>query len=367
MRLFISNSKSPAATHAKVICGISFAFLIALEGLSAYMLKHHSVTYRRVSQQLNRAVGARPAGTGEPASVVMIGNSLFLDGIQVDRLQELTSERLRIYPIFLEATGYYDWLYGLRRIFRLGARPEVVVVQLEAISLLWNRVRTEYSPMLFFDAPDLVHVSSDLGLGRTAESSLLLAHWSAFSSAHSVIRTQILRHTIPHFSELFVNLLIQARRPTTLRPDTEEIAEARLKTLRDLCDAHRAKLILLAPPVPSSESAVRKLVDIAERIGVATLVPIEPKTLTTRHYEPDVFHLNAEGAALFTSAIARISDQFLYGKLIPQSHNRIVLPNSFLPQALCLTWRIWQHGKDRVKPNTLTCTVSWILRILRDC
>src|SRR2546428_8161838 len=108
MRLFISNSKSPAATHAKVICGISFAFLIALEGLSAYMLKHHSVTYRRVSQQLNRAVGARPAGTGEPASVVMIGNSLFLDGIQVDRLQELTSERLRIYPIFLEATGYYD-------------------------------------------------------------------------------------------------------------------------------------------------------------------------------------------------------------------------------------------------------------------
>src|SRR5256712_13745261 len=100
----------------------------------------------------------------EPASVVMIGNSLFLDGIQVDRLQELTSERLRIYPIFLEATGYYDWLYGLRRIFRLGARPEVVVGQLEAISLLWNRVRTQDSPMLFFDAPDLVHVSSDLGL-----------------------------------------------------------------------------------------------------------------------------------------------------------------------------------------------------------
>src|SRR5437899_12865345 len=189
MRLFISNSKSPATTYAKVICGISFAFLIALEGLSAYMLKHHSVTYRRVSQQLNRAVGARPAGTGEPASVVMIGNSLFLDGIQVDRLQELTSERLRIYPIFLEATGYYDWLYGLRRIFRLGARPEVVVVQLEANSLLWNRVRTEYSPMLFFDAPDLLHVSSDLVLVRTAENSLLLVHCIALYREHNVNRT----------------------------------------------------------------------------------------------------------------------------------------------------------------------------------
>src|SRR3989449_1091828 len=289
MRLFISNSKSPAATHVKVICGISFAFLIVLEGLSAYVLKHHSVTYRRVSQQLNRAVGARPEGTGEPTSVVMIGNSLFLDGIQVDRLQELTSERLRIYPIFLEATGYYDWLYGLRRIFRLGARPEVGVVQLEAISLLWNRGRTEYSPMLFFDAPDLLHVSSDLGLGRTAESSLLLAHWSAFSSAHSVIRTQILRSTIPHFTELF-NLLILGQRPTALRPDTEEIAEARLKTLRDLCHAHGAKMILLAPPVPSSESAVRKLVGIAQGIGVSTLVPIDPQMLTARYYESDVLH-----------------------------------------------------------------------------
>jgi len=319
MRLFISNSKSPALTYAKVICGISFAFLIALESLSAYMLKHHSVTYQRVLQQLNRAVEARPGGPGEPASVMMIGNSLFLEGVQVDRLQELTSKNFRIYPIFLEATGYYDWLYGLGRIFRLGARPQVVVVQLEANSLLWNRVRTEYSPMLFFDAPDLLHVSSDLGLGRTAESSLLLAHWSAFSSAHSVVRTQILRHTIPHFTELF-NLLIQAQRATSSGPDTERIAEARLKTLRELCDAHGAKMILLAPPVPSSESAVRKLAGIAERIGVATLVPIDPKTLTAQHYEPDVFHLNAKGAALFTSAIARISDQFLRAASSPQAH-----------------------------------------------
>ena len=70
-------------------------------------------------------------------------------------------------------------------------------------------------------------------------------------------------------------------------------------------------MILLAPPVPSSEGAVRRLASIAEGIGVATLVPIDPKKLTARHYESDVLHLNAEGAALFTSAIARISDKFL--------------------------------------------------------
>jgi len=29
---------------------------------------------------------------------------------------------MRIYPIFLEATGYYDWLYGLQRLFREGRK-----------------------------------------------------------------------------------------------------------------------------------------------------------------------------------------------------------------------------------------------------
>ncbi len=304
MRSSISNSESTALAYAKTLCGICAIFLIALEGLSAYLLEHRSVTFRRVAQQLVEATRARSSGPGEHPSVVMIGNSLFLDGVQVDRLQELTSNSVRIYPILLEATGYYDWLYALRRIFREGARPQAVVVQLEVNSLLWNRVRTEYSPMLFFDAPDVLHVGSDLGMDRTAKSSLLLAHWSAFWSTHSVIRTQILRRTIPYFRELFS--LIQTQRNTTLRPDSEGVAEARLKELRDLCDAYGAKMIMLAPPVPSSENAVRNLVRISQGIGVAAWVPIDPITLTARHYEPDAFHLNAEGAALFTSAIARI-------------------------------------------------------------
>ena len=308
MRSSISNSKSTAWVYAKAICIICVIFLVAFEGSSAYLLEHHSETYRRVSQQLVWAAGARSAGPGEPVSVVMIGNSLFLDGVQVDRLQELTANKLRIYPIFLEASGYYDWLYGLRRIFRLGARPQVVVVQFDVNSFLWNTVRTEYSPMLFFDAPDVLHVGSDLDLDRTARSSLLLAHWSAFWNMHSVVRTQILRITIPYFRDLFS--LIQTQRNTSPGQEFETIVGARLKTLRQLCDGYGAKMVMLAPPTPSSQDAIRRLAGVSRQIGVATLVPIEPGTLTARHYESDALHLNAEGASLFTSAIARISDRF---------------------------------------------------------
>jgi len=302
------QNNSPALACAKGIVVFSIVFLIALEGLSGYLLRHHSVTYRRVSRQIDEAVRAGPAKPDEPTQVVMIGNSLFLDGVQVDRLQELTSSKLRIYPIFLEATGYHDWLYGLKRIFRRGARPQVVVVQFEPNGLLSNQIRTEYSLSLFFDAADVFHVGSDLGLDRTSKSSLLVAHWSAFGSMHSVIRTQILRHTIPYFRELF--FLILPQRSTTTRPDAEEIARARLKTLRDLSAAHGAKLIMLAPPVPSFEKTLGKLVHVAQEIGVTTLVPIDATMLTEQHYESDLLHLNIAGATLFTSALAGVSDRF---------------------------------------------------------
>jgi len=308
MHLSTSNSKCAALAYVKVVSLICIAFLIAVEAISVYLQQHHSVQYRRVSQQVAQAIGARPAGPGKPTSVVLIGNSLFLAGVQADRLEELTTS-VKIYPIFLEATGYYDWLYALQRIFRYGARPQVVVVQLEANSLLWNKVRPEYSPMFFFDAADVLRVGSDLGLDRTAKSNLLLAHWSLFWSTHSEFRIQILRHTIPHYKELaFIQLffsLTQTERNTTSGSGFEATLEDRLKTISQLCGAYGAKVIMLAPPTPLPEENIRKLVIVSQRIGVAALAPLNHKELTAAHYQIDGFHLNEKGAALFTSAIAR--------------------------------------------------------------
>src|SRR5260370_28341508 len=115
-------------------------------------------------------------GPGEPPSVLLVGNSLLLHGVELDRLQALTSSRMRIYPIFLEATGYYDWLYGLQRLFRQGSRPQVVVVGVGVNYFLKNGVRQDYAPILFFDAQDTRAVASDLRLDRTSTSNLLLAH-----------------------------------------------------------------------------------------------------------------------------------------------------------------------------------------------
>ncbi len=297
------TSKSIALAYSKSLIGICVILVIALELSSGYLLKHHSVTYARISRQYEEALTIRPAGAGDPPRVLMVGNSLLLHGVELDRLQTLTSTRMRIYPIFLEATGYYDWLYGLRQLFRQGARPQVVVVGVGVNYFLTNGVRQDYAPMLFFDTPDTLAVASDLHLDRTATSSLLLAHSSAFWDTRSVIRTQILNHMVPHLEDLF--MFVNPRPAIPEGREFEEIAVPRLQRLRELCEAYGARLILLVPPTLSSESAVSKMAYAAHTAGVDVSVPIDPDVLSAKFYRRDGMHLNPEGAALFTSALAK--------------------------------------------------------------
>jgi len=285
------------------LVGISALLIIALEISSAYLLKHNSVTYARISRQYAEAVKMRPTGPGDPPLVLMVGNSLLLHGVEMDRLQALTSARMRIYPIFLEATGYYDWLYGLQRLFRQGAKPQIVVIGVGVNYFLENVVRQDYVPMLFFDARDTLDVASDLQLDRTATSNLLLEHSSTFWDTRSVIRTQILNRVIPHLEDLF--LLVNPRPSIPEGRQFEEIAMPRLRKLRELCEAHGAKLILLVPPTLSSESAVNQMAYAAHTAGVEISVPIDPAALPAKFYQRDGMHLNPDGAVLFTSALAK--------------------------------------------------------------
>src|SRR6267143_1070082 len=302
MPLSTSSSKPGAFFYAKLLVGICALLIVAFVFFSDFLLKHHSETYARVSRQCAEAIRMRPAQPGEPASVLMIGNSLLLEGGDVDRLKKLTSDQMHIYPIFLEATGYYDWFYALQRLFREGAKPQVVVLGVGVNSFLANSVRQDYVPLMLFDMRDSLGVASDLKMDRTATSNLLLAHSSVFWDTRTDLRTQILRHTVPHYTELVLLLKPQPAIPPPHQFQTT--ANSRLEQLRELCQAHGAKLIILVPPTPSSEEAVRQMTIASQKAGVDTLVPIDPTALSTKYYQSDELHLNSEGAELFTSAIA---------------------------------------------------------------
>jgi hypothetical protein len=299
-----SNSKRGALFHAQVLVGICAILIVCFEVLSTFLLKHHSETYARVSQQYSEALRLSPAKPGEPISVLMVGNSLLLEGVDVDRLRRLTSGQMRMCPIFLEATGYYDWFYGLQRLFREGSRPQIVVLGVGVNNFLSNSVRQDYVPLMLFDTRDSLRVASELKMDRTATCNLLLSHASVFWDTRSVLRTQILRHTIPHYRELVLLLKPQPAIPSN--PEFQAIANPRVERLRELCEAYGARLIILVPPTPSSEDAVRQMAAAAQRARVDTLIPIDPGALSTKYYQRDELHLNSEGAELFTTALATI-------------------------------------------------------------
>jgi hypothetical protein len=314
----ISSSRATALFYTKVLLGICAVLIVLCEIASDYLLKYHSATYTRVSHQYAEAVKIRPAKPGEPIPVLMVGNSLLLEGVDVQRLQAMTSAKMRIYPIFLEATGYYDWFYGLQRLFREGSKPQVVVLGVGVNSFIANSVRQDYVPLMLFDFRDTFGAASDLKMDRTAMSNFVLAHSSVFWDTRSVLRTQILRQAVPHYRELVLLL-----KPLPAVPQAqlfEATANSRLEQLRLLCQAHGAKLILLVPPTPYSEDATREMSLASQKAGVEALVPIDPAALPTKYYQPDEMHLNSEGAALFTSALATF---------LPQKVNRetIVSPN----------------------------------------
>jgi lysophospholipase L1-like esterase len=299
-----SNSKSPALFHIKLLLGACTILIATFEMASGYLLKHASETYDRVSREYAQAVKMRPANPGEPASVLMVGNSLLLEGVDVDRLKKLTSGQMHIYPIFLEATGYYDWFYALQRLFREGSRPQVVILGVGVNSFLANSVRQDYVPLLLFDLQDSLGVASDLNMDRTATSNLLLAHSSVFWDTRTVLRTQIFRHTVPKYRELVLLLKPQPAIPPPMQ--FQATATSRVAHLRELCEAHGAKLIILVPPTPSSTDAVQQMTVASQKAGVDTLVPIDPAVLSAKFYQPDELHLNSAGAAVFTTRLAEL-------------------------------------------------------------
>src|SRR5260370_2057532 len=96
-----SDSKSTAISCAKTLVGITALLIIALEISSAYLLKHKSVTYARISRQYEGALEMRPAQPGAPPSVLMWAISLFLHAVHWDRFRPWTSSGLRLSPFFL--------------------------------------------------------------------------------------------------------------------------------------------------------------------------------------------------------------------------------------------------------------------------
>lgn len=300
MPLSISNSKIPSNRHIVVLLTVCALLCASMEEVTSHLFSRMSHIENRREAEFRHALTLRSAKDRRALSVLVVGNSLLLEGVDFPRLQRDAGSGIELSRAVVENTFYLDWYYGLGHMFRLGAQPDAVVVVLNPVQLTSRAIAGDYSAHFLVDRKDVLRVAKDIGADRNRMSSLELANLSSFYGSRAEIRSWILGKFLPDLPSL-THLFHPA--PTPLSPDAfGEVAAKRLTQLRQLCRQYGVELVVVIPPA-TTDSGVGTILRTAATCGVRVLVPITAGALPLSDYS-DSFHLNSRGAGKFTPALA---------------------------------------------------------------
>lgn len=299
--------------------------VIALFALAAVVVSLElgaRIALRRVSTIEHRIAAARIAtvalkhGRTRP-SILFAGNSLLLHGLDCEHLRRSLDGSADVRCLAIEQTQYVDWYYGLRRLTREGAAPDMIILCLNGRQLTSSAARSDYSSYYLFDTGDLFAISQELHyrLGKAAD--LAFAHFSFFYASRMNVRNFVLQSLAPRYSMILHELALSARQDTN--PPPAGLMFARLRALNELCTSRGSRFLLLLPPgFGSEEDAVK---NAGMRAGTTVLVPVPLNTLPQADFS-DGFHLNAEGRQVFTNQVSRALAGY-----IRRAHDRMVEEN----------------------------------------
>jgi hypothetical protein len=278
----------------------------------------------RREAEYQSALHIRPIHSGRSESVLVAGNSLLLEGVNFQQLQQEVGPDLDLRRTVVEGTLYLDWYYGLRRLFDAGAQPNAVVLVLNPVQLTSSAIASDYTAHFMVDDKDLARFATDIGADRNRFSSLVLAHFSFFYGARAEIRNWVLGQMLPDLPRLSRSFRHDQKAPD--HDALQALAVRRLIQLQDLCWQHGANLVFVIPP--ANEDFGASAVDReAMAQGINVLMPIAPGVLPKTDYS-DGFHLNAEGAGKFTPALAAALKQVLLSSEASSSDTAALRSNS---------------------------------------
>jgi hypothetical protein len=280
----------------------ALALVIAAAECSARILfpRISHIQQRIVHDQMTVKATAM-SGQGDGTTVLLVGNSLLLQGLDYPRLIADSPPNIRPVRYVIENTSYLDWYYGLHRLFSEGVRPSVVILCLNLGQTIDHGILGDYSARHLFLAADLIPAARDAGLDNTRTSGLFFAHWSAFYADRATIRNYILNISDPAYAEVMNRL---ARVPPSFPPDDEMLEESRvrLRSIMKLCRDYHADFVLLVPPSLKLQDQLLAKAGKLENIPVDIPVPLGS---LGPEFFGDGFHLNQKGAELFTDALAQ--------------------------------------------------------------
>jgi len=284
------------------LLGTALALLLAVEALTICTFDRTSRVQRREVAQRRALLAVNDSNTTRPSHIAVLGNSLLLDGLNVQILTEQTEEEAIPVPYFVLATDYYDWYFGLKRLFAEGMRPRNVLLGLSPNQLASSRTRGEYSAQYLFRGQDLIEVIQETHMDATTASSFIFAHISKFYSTRQITRNYILARLLPDVAGLLHEKLGAFRDPAIPEATLNALATNRLKSLDELCRANGAHFMLVVPPTYQSGSET--IAHAGKELGISVLMPVSNGEFDESFFQSDGIHLNEKGATIFTNRLA---------------------------------------------------------------
>jgi hypothetical protein len=283
-----------------LIVGLA-AILLGFELGSPLILEHLSRTERRVESELQAAKNLHPVTGDRRPTVLLAGNSLLLEGVQLDHLHDSLASEYEVSRLGIEQTHYLDWYFGLRRLLQEGSRPSLIVLALATDQLASRFTLGEQFAHRQMSVQDFPLAIQESKLDRTTASTYLFAHWSNWLADKGVIRQRVLILLVPNFRELAGRIAdhgAHVNNPEVL----VGAARQRLPELKDLAQTYGVKIVLLVPPTLREDHS-REIQELGAEAGVGVWVLSPPGEFPRSLYR-DGFHLNVEGSEIFTTRLA---------------------------------------------------------------
>lgn len=304
MRSSISASKSLTASAAiAVLLGALALWFVLLESSARLLMPRHSAGLQRIDADYRATLALRPTTAAGSRTVLFLGNSLLLSDVVRTELQSRLAPRYAVAEFPLEGTTFFDWYFGLRRLFAQGARPAVVIVCLNFGQLLSDTTHGAAFAWHLMTARDLTAVKRAAGLNLMTTSDYLFAHISSWFGTRSHVRVYLLERLLPHADLLASYLAPAGTGHDNGAPDLSGALQ-RLRELQQLCSSHGAGFALLIPPTLSASDPGPALAAAAAHAGIPVLMPYQPAELPRRVFA-DGFHLDPQGAELFTARLTQ--------------------------------------------------------------
>jgi hypothetical protein len=282
--------------------GLVLIFL-GLEVASPFVLARLSHTEQRIAVELYAAQRLRPTTSDGRATILFVGNSLLLEGVQMDALHSELASQYEVSRFAVEQTHYLDWYFGLRRLLEEGSRPSVIVLSLATDQLASHWTMGESFAHRQMSTRDFPLVVRETNLDRTMASSYAFAHWSKWQADKGFIRQCVMILIVPKFRDLAGRIADHGPHVSD-RQELIGAAQRRLPQLAELSREYGVRIVLLVPPT-LREDYSHEIQQVGEAAGVPVWV-LSPPGEFPRDYFMDGFHLNTQGAGIFT---ARLSQQ----------------------------------------------------------